>query len=235
MAFEQNRNAALTLIGAPFQYGVVEGVTAFAYDHATGVQRRGAGAFGKNRPIGITDRYEGVTGSMDVEGTDGVKAIEAYISRTLLASFVGHPVNKLYPFWAVANVYDDDGTTPLRSYMVYMAKLAGKPVNIGGENLRYAWEALIALDFHGKALQVDVTNGAATPVTAHSFGAAAALAPNINNDSRYAQLVLRQASDSTKTVTELALTSGYTETSSGLTLVSGLATNERLLTVSVKA
>lgn len=235
MPFEQNRNGEFFVIGGPFQYGEPMGVTGFAFDHQMGVQRRGAGQFGRNRPIGITDRYEGATGTIEIEGTEAAKTLMAHISRTLEASFINHPANRLYPFYLVVNVYDDDETTPLRSYFVYLAKLSGAPVNVAGDTLRYTFEAVIALEFHGKVLQIDVEDGAATPVTAMNFAAEAAQVKNIDNAARYAVLVLKQTSNTSKVVTELAHTTDYTETSSGITLVSGLAAGERALTVSVAA
>lgn len=231
-AFEQNPNSHLTLIGAPYAWGELPGVQAFGYNQLRTVTRRGTKTFGTAGPSGITKNYEGVSGTFDVEGTDGENAVLAYASRTALASFVSYdPVAGLMPAYLVANIFDDDGETPLRSHLVYNAELGQLARGLPDNARQFSFEALKAREFAGKQIIVQEFNGNATPVTALTLSSTALQDPVTGN---YALLVLRQASSATKVVTVLKKTTDYTETGTAVTLVSGLTTNEKALVFFVK-
>lgn len=231
-AFEQTPNSHLILIGSPNTQGEIPGVQAFGYNQLRTVTRRGTKTFGTAGPAGITKNYEGVSGSFDVEGVDGENAVLAYASRTALGSFITFdPVAGLMPAYLVANIFDNDGTTPLRSHLVSGVELGQLPRGLPDNARQFSFEALKGREFAGKQLVVQTFDGAASPVTTLTLSSTAIQDPV---DSVYALLVLRQASSSTKVVSVLKKTTDYTETATALTLLSGLATGEKALVVFMK-
>lgn len=231
MAFEQARTSELFLIGGPNAWGSIPGVTEFGYTHESDVTRRGQGSFGANGPRGITEQYNGISGNFSEEGPEGEDAVNAIVTMQDPASFVTGDMSNRYPFYIVANAFEEDGVTPIRSHFVEYAKLSGAPKAVAGSNaMQFAFQAKFARDFSKKKLMAKVFAGNETPVTSLSLGSDTAYE---FDGTHYALLVLRQSASS-KTVKVLKLTTDFTETDSAITLVSGLTATEKALVVWVK-
>lgn len=254
MPFEMSKNAELHILSsagiisgaftaaadvtAAMKLNAVPGVTDFGYDHEMDVQRRGAGQFGRNRPVGITDQYNGIKGALDVTGTEGENAVLAAINRIARASFVNANHNRLFEVFILANVLTDDGQ-PLRAHFLEQCKVDGVPKKIGPDAKRFSFQGLFARDFAGKRLRYFVESGDATPVTSVSFPTDETPFGWTDEDEvvRYALLALRY--DGVKKATrklELASAAAagyYAETDTALTLHTsdGLAATDKLLVV----
>jgi len=229
MPFEQARNAELYLIGGPFSWSLVSGATAFGYNHEEDTQRRGAGAFGASGPLGITQTYQGVSGSFDIEGVDGEDVVNAVATRQAISGFISGDLSQKYPFYIVSNVLDEDKETVLRSHLVFGAKLAGTPKNVAGQNAKtFNFQAIRANDFRSKLIQIDEFIGNATPVTSLDF-----TQTPYQHDGKYARLVLRQ-SENRKKVKVLQVGTDYTETETAITLTTGLGADEKALVLYLK-
>lgn len=252
--FEQKRNAQLHIISSPaiitgtftdsagvtaaMLANAIPGVTDFGYDHELGVERRGKGQFGANKPVGITDEYGGIKGNFDVEGTDGEKAALAALNRIARASYVNANYNKLNEVFILANVTADDGAA-LAAHFCDTCKVDSVPKKVGPEAKRFSFQGIIARDFAGKKIRYHVVNGNATPVTALSYptGETAAAWTDENGVSRYALLVLKYK-DTDKTVKRLELAAAaaagyYSETGSAVTIHAddGLAASDKAVVV----
>lgn len=254
MPFEQNRNAQLTIISsagiltgtfataadvtAAMAANAIPGITDFGYDHELGVERKGKGQFGVNKPVGIIDEYGGIKGNFDVEGTDGEKAVLAAINRIARASYVNGNYNKLYELFILANVTTDDGAS-LAAHFCDTCKIDGVPKKVSADAKRFSFQGIIGRDFSGKKLRYHVVNGNATPVTALNYptGETPVSWVDETGKTRYALLVLRfNGVDSINKRLELATTAAagyYSETGTAVTLASadGLATNDKALVV----
>ncbi len=254
MPFEMKRNGQLHLFTTPaiitgtfadstsvtaaMLANAIPGVTDFGYDHELGVERKGKGQFGANKPVGIVDEYGGIKGNFDIEGTDGEAAVLAAISRIARASFVNANYNKLYECYIMANVTADDGAA-LRAHFCETCKVDNIPKKVGPDAKRFSFQGIIARDFVGKKIRYHVIPGNATPVTALTYptGETAAAWTDENSATRYALLVLRYK-DSDKTVRKLELASAaatgyYAETGSAVTIAAGdgLAASDKALVV----
>lgn len=252
--FEQNRNAELHIISSPniipgvftaaadvktsMKENQIPGITDFGYDHQLGVEIRGKGQFGKNRPVGITDEYGGIKGSFDAEGVEGETAILAAINKMNRATFITSNYNKLQEFFIIANVTTDDGA-PLASHFCMNCKVDGVPKKISGDAKRFSFQGIYARDFRGHLLHYHVVDGNATPVTAANYPTTEVPIAWADYDGtqRYAVAVLLY-DDATKGVTEMSLATAaakgfYSETDSAVTLHAdnGLKANDKLVVV----
>lgn len=235
MPFEQARQSELILIAGANAWGTIPGATEFGYTHESDVTRRGAGSFGANGPRGMTEVYNGVSGNFSVEGSEGEDAINAIATMQSPTGFVTGDMSNRYPFFIVANAYQEDGVTPIRSHFVKTAKLSGAPKDVAGTAAKqFAFQALFGQDFAGKKVMVKEFPGAATPVTSLSLATDNAFAFDPVDATKFALLILRQ-STSSKSVKVLAKTTDYTETATAITLISGLTTTEKAIVVWVKA
>lgn len=254
MPFEMKRNAQLHIISTPaiitgtftntagvtaaMLANCIPGVTKFGYEHEMGVERKGKGQFGANKPVGIIEEYGGIKGSIDIEGVDGERAALSALSRIARASFVNANYNKLNECFILANVTTDDGAA-LNAHFCDTIKIDGVPKDVGPDVKRISFQGIIARDFAGKKIRYHVVPGNATPVTALSYptGETAAAWTDENGTSRYALLVLRyNSSDSTVRRLELATAAAagyYSETGSAVTLAAadGLAASDKALVV----
>lgn len=250
--FEQGRNSQLLIISAisalaagtytdsagvtaALKANAIPGITDFGYDHEMGVERRGAGQFGQNKPVGITDEYAGLKGSFDCEGSVGETAVLAAINKKVRATFVNGNYNKLFPFFILANVTDDDGNA-LRAHFLDTCKVDAVPKKIGPDAKRFSFQGIIGNDFAGKKLRFHIKDGAATPVTNIPLptGETAAAWTDEDGTSRYAVLVLRLSSSGTQKrlyVASAAASGYYADASGVLTLHAddGLAVGDKLL------
>jgi len=254
MPFEMKRNAQFHLISTPaiitgtftdtagvtaaMLANAIPGVTDFGYDHELGVERRGKGQFGVNKPVGLTDEYGGIKGSFDVEGTDGEQATLAALNRVIRTSFVNANYNKLYECFLLANVTTDDGAA-LVAHFCETCKVDSVPKKVGPDAKRFSFQGIIARDFAGKKIRYHVKPGNVTPITALNYptGETAASWTDENGTTRYAILVLKYK-ESDKTVKRLELASAaaagyYSETGSTVTLHTsdGLSTNDKAVVV----
>lgn len=254
MGFELKRNSQLLVISSPATFigsftntadvtaamlaNAIPGVSDFGYDHELGVEVRGKGQFGANKPVGLTDEYGGIKGNFDVEGTSGERAVLAAISRYARASFVNANYNKLFESFIIANVTTDDGAA-VTAHFCDTCKVDSVPKKVGPDAKRFSFQGIIARDFSEKKIRVHVVNGAATPVTALSYptGETAASWKDEFEATRYALLVLKYK-DVDKTVKRLepaasAAAGYYSETGSAITLHTGdgLTTNDKALIV----
>ena len=254
MPFEMKKNAQFQLISSPATItgtftntagvtaamlaNAIPGVTDFGYDHELGVERKGKGQFGANKPVGIIDEYGGIKGNFDVEGTDGEKAVLAAVNRIARASFVNSNYNKLYESFIIANVTADDGAALVAHYCETI-RIDGAPKKVGADAKRFSFQGIIGRDFAGKKLRYHVVPGNATPVTALNYPTSETAA-TWNDElaqARYAVLVLRyNAADNTVKKLELAsvaATGYYSETGSAVTLATadGLAASDKALVV----
>lgn len=252
MPFELKRNAQLHIISSPaivtgvftasadvtaaMLANAIPGVTDLGYDHQLGVEVRGKGQFGANKPVGITEEYGGIKGSLDVEGTDGEKAVLAAVSRIARASYVNANYNKLNEIFILANVTADDGAA-LAAHFLDTLKIDSVPKKVGPDAKRFSFQGIIGRDFAGKKLRYHVIPGNAVPVTALTYptGETAAFWSDENGQTRYALLVLRfNGADSTVKRLQLATTAAagyYSETGSAVTLAvaDGLAAADKAL------
>lgn len=219
----------------------IPGVTDFGYDHENDVQRRGKGQFGQNKPVGITDAYNGIKGSLDTEGADGETAVLAAINGQAKDGFVLGHYNKLKPFFVIANVKDDNGN-PLAGHICYECKADGVPKKISGDAKRVSFQGVEAMDFRGKTVRFAVIQGNATPVVSLAYPTGATPYGWKDEDSvtRYALLVLRfdgTAQASRRLAYGSAAAAGvFAETSSAITLnaADGLAVADKALIVWVE-
>lgn len=231
MKIEQAANAELHAVMGPYvQSSSIPGVTAFQHTSEQTVTRRGQNNFGNSGPIAITDQYMGESGSLTIEGEDGEAILAALLNGVAPASFVMDDPKVRYPLYLVSNAYDEDGTTPIAGHFVKYAKFENNPRPVGPDARTHNFQALLATVFHGKKVIIDTFDGNAVPVTALTLSQTAYQNPN---NSTYALVVLRQTTG-TKTVSVLALTTGYTETSTAITLVSGLTATEKATVIYVK-
>lgn len=227
MPIEQPKVAELHLIFGPYAYyDKVPGVTGFTYTDEAEVTRRGAGNFGNNGPLEITESYQGVAGSFTIEGSEGEDIVQAIISGVDPSTFTVDNPKKRFPFYIIGNAYEEDGTTPLRGHFINFAKIAGTPAQIGPDARTYNFQGKTSKRSKGRKMAYQVFNGNATPVTVLTLTNAALQ----DDDSNYALLVLRQT-QGTKTVKILKKTTDYTETSSAITLISGLTATEKAIVV----
>ena len=241
MPVRQNKNSKLFLIGGPYSYGEVPGVQAFGYSPQRTLQRRGINTFSGDGPVAITDNYEGVTGSFDVEGTDAEKAVMAYASRQALDAFVSyHPSNNM-PLYIVAKNYDDDGVTPIGCDFVDTAKLGTMQRGVQTGNAQFPFEALNYKEVFDKEIIIQEFPGNETPVTALTLSGTAAALKDKAGATYYALLVLKQTASSTAVKrlarADTAAAGKYSETTSAITLHTsdGLTATDKALVVWVKA
>lgn len=173
MPFEMKRNAQFHLISTPaiitgtftdtagvtaaMLANAIPGVTDFGYDHELGVERRGKGQFGVNKPVGLTDEYGGIKGSFDVEGTDGEQAVLAAINRVDREDYINANYNALKQFWLVANEYRDG--IPKHGYFVGPCKLDALPRKIGPNAKLFGFQSLDAQDFIEKQVYITTAHG----------------------------------------------------------------------------
>ena len=254
MPFEMKRNAQFHVISSPntitgtftntagvtaaMLANAIPGVTDFGYDHELGVERKGKGQFGANRPVGIIDEYGGIKGNFDVEGIDGERAVLATMSRIARASFINANYNKLFECFLLANVTADDGAA-MTAHYCETCRIDGVPKKVGPDAKRFSFQGIIARDFAGKKIRYHVVSGNATPVTALNYPTSETAA-SWNDElaqARYAVLVLRY-NDTDKTVKKLELATAaaagyYSETGSAVTLAAadGLAASDKALVV----
>ncbi|HBX22672.1 MAG TPA: hypothetical protein DEF34_03390 [Desulfotomaculum sp.] len=241
MPVRQNKNSELHVIGGPFAYGEIPGVQAFGYDPQRTLQRRGNNTFSGDGPVAITDNFEGVTGSFDVEGVDGEKAVMAYAARQALASFVsGHPTSNM-PVFIVAKNFDDDKVTPLGCDFIDTAKIGTLRRGVITGAAQFPFEALNYREVFDKEILIEEVAGAATPVTALTLGETAAALKDKDGNDYYALAVLIQTQDSAVVKrllkAETAVAGYFSETSTAITLHAddGLAATDKALVVYVKA
>lgn len=242
MPVRQNKNSKLFIIGAPMAYGEIPGVQAFGYDPQRRLERRGINTFSGDGPVAITDSFEGVTGSFDVEGVDGEKAVMAYASRQDLTSFVSYVPTKNMPVYIVTKNFDDDGVTPLGCDFVDTAKIGTLRRGVITNNAQFPFEALGYKEVFGKEILIEEFDGdATTPVTTLTLGNTAAALKDKDGNDYYALLVLRQTSGSiaVERLTKAATASDgkYSETSTAITLATedALAGGDKALVVYAKA
>ncbi|MCQ4363141.1 hypothetical protein KQR54_18755 [Mycobacterium gordonae] len=227
MAYEQARQSELILVAGPVAWGKIPVVTEFGYTHESDVTRRGQGSFGAHGPRGITEVYNGIAGTFSHDGPEGESAVDAITTMQDPADFVTGDVSNRYPFYIIANAYEEDGETPIRGHFVEYAKLNAAPRAVAGTSaMQRAFQAKYARDFAGKKVTVKAFAGASTPVTS------LALSPNAfaYEAGKFALLVLRQTLTS-KSVKVLQLTTDFTETNSAITLLTGLAATESAIVV----
>jgi|GEM_PF-2275311 len=246
----QNKNSRLFIIGGPFAYGEIPGVQAFAYDPQRTLQRRGTNTFSGDGPVAITDNFEGVTGTFEVDGVDAEKAVMAYASRQQLSSFTSyHPSNNM-PVFMVAKCFDDDGVTPLGCDFIDEAKIGTLTRGVQTGNARWPFEALNYKEVFGNEIVIEAFDGSGTPVvslatTSDTNSPAVALEDKAGN-TYYALAVLIQTNAGTKIVKRLqravAAAPGYFSeavAAGKLTITlhadDGLTTGEKALVVYPKA
>ncbi len=254
MSFEQNKNAQLVLVSTPaivtgtfdtsanatlaMKANAVPGANVFSWDPQIEVTVRGAGQFGSNKPVGMTTIYKGVKGNFDVEGTDGEKRVLAILNRTAYTSFLNSLDNKLFEFFAICNITEDDGAA-LRAHFLDTCRIDGTPKGVGGDAKRFSFQGIIGYEFVGKKLKINITNGDAVPVTNCPLptGDTAVQWTDEEATARYALLVAKYK-NSDMTVTRLkkaaaAAAGYYAETSGAITLHAddGLGTSDKLITV----
>ena len=241
MPVRQNKNSKLFIIGGPYAHGEIPGVQAFGYDPQRKLERRGTNTFSGDGPVAITDNFEGVTGSFDVEGAGAEKAVLAYATRQALASFVSyHPSNNM-PVFLVAKSYDDDGVTPLGCDFIDTAKIGSLKRGVITGNAQFPFEALNYKEVFNKEIIIQEFPGNATPVTVLTLSGAAQALKDKSGADYYALAVLKQASGSTAVKRLLkngtAATGYFSETSSAVTLHStdGLTATDKALIIWVKA
>jgi hypothetical protein len=205
----------------------IPGVTAFSTNSETTVTRRGAQNFGNTGPVAVTSTYMGEAGSVTIEGIEGYNALKALWNGDPVATHVVDDPKRNFPLYLVANSYDEDGTTPLTGRFVSFTKVENKGHAVSPDAKSYNFQGRWAKEFKGKKIVIQVFAGNAIPVTVLTLANAAYQDPN---DSMIALAVLRQTSG-TKTVTPLAKTTDYTETTSAITLLSGATATEKVLVV----
>jgi len=254
MPFEMKRNAQFHLISSPniitgtfadtagvtaaMLANAIPGVSDFGYDHELGVERKGKGQFGANRPVGIVDEYGGIKGNFDVEGKDGENAVLAVMGRIARASYVNANYNKLFESFIIANVTADDGAA-MTAHFCETCRIDGVPKKVGADAKRFSFQGIIAHDFAGKKIRYHVVDGNATPVTALNYptGETAAAWVDDLGVTRYTLLVLKyKALDSTVKKLELASVAAagyYSETGSAITIAAadGLAASDKAVVV----
>ena len=255
MPFELNRNAQFHIITsagiltgtfadsagvtAAMLANCIPGITDFGYDHELGVERKGEGQFGVNKPIDLTDSYKGIKGTFTAEGSEGEKAVLAALAGVARSSFVNAVYNKMRKAYLVANITDDDGS-PLNAHFCDTVKIEMASKAIGGDQAhKYPFQGIWGQDFPGHKLRYFVMNGNATPVTALTFptGETPVAWLDENKASRYALLVLRFAgatsTDKRLLYATAAAAGYYSETSTAVTLATGdgLAATDKALVV----
>lgn len=229
---EQVSKAELHAIFGPYAYSEkIAGVTAFSHTQEQTVTRHGANNFGGTGPVAVTHNYQGESGSITIEGTQGDSILAALVSGVDPATFVVDNPKNRFPLYFVSNSYDEDGATPIAGHIVIYAKIENTPRPVGPDARSYNFQAKSSKVFHGKKIAIDAFPGNATPVTSLVLTDAAFEDPD---DSTYAQLVLRQTTG-TKTVTVLTKGTDYTETASTITLTTGLTATEKAIVVYAKA
>ena len=250
MSVRQNKNSKLFLIGGPFTYGEVPGIQAFGYEPQRKLERRGTNTFSGDGPVAITDTFEGVTGTFEVEGTDAERAVMAYASRQALATFASyHPSNNM-PVFIVAQCFDDDGVTPIGCDFIDTAKIGTLSRGVQTGNAKFPFEALNYKEVFGKEIVIEEFDGSASPVvslaTASDTNTPAVALEDKAGGTYYALAVLIQTNVGTKIVTRLlkaaAAAPGYFSeavASGKLTITlhadDGLTTGEKALVVYAKA
>ncbi|MTI83436.1 MAG: hypothetical protein FH756_05895 [Firmicutes bacterium] len=240
MPVRQNKNSKLFVIGGPNAYGEIPGVQAFGYDPQRTLQRRGTNTFSGDGPVAITDNFEGVTGSFDIEGVEGEKAVMAYAARQDLTTFVSyHPSNNM-PVYIVAKNFDDDGVTPLSCDFIDTAKIGTLRRGVITNAAQFPFEALKYKEVFDNEIVIEEFDGAATPVTDLTLSGTATALKDKDGNTYYALLVLKQTSGGTVERLELADVAAdgyYSETETAITLSTddGLNTDDKALVVYVKA
>ena len=201
MAVQQNKNSKLFLVGGPLSWGEVPGVQAFGYDPQRTLQRRGTQTFSGDGPVAITDNFEGVTGTIEVDGADAVKAIQAYASRQSLTDFVSYVPSHNMPLFIVAQSFDDDGKTPLICDFIDSAKIGTMTRGVQTGNSRFPFEALNYKEVFDNVIVMEEFKGNATPVVALATDSdtdnPAAAFKTKAGDTYYALAVLIQKTGST--------------------------------------
>ena len=241
MPVRQNKNSKLYVIGGPHAYGEIPGVQAFGYDPQRRLERRGINTFSGDGPVAITDNFEGVTGSFDVDGVDAEKAVMAYAARVAVTSFVSYTPSSNMPVYIVAKNYDDDGVTPLGCDFVDTAKIGTLRRGVITGNAQFPFEALKYQEVFDKEIVIEEFAGDVTPVTALTLSNTAAALKDKSGNDYYALAVLTQTQNSTvvkRLLRAATAAAGYfSETSSAVTLHAddGLGSNEKALVVYVKA
>ena len=241
MPVRQNKNSKLFLIGGPYAHGEVPGVQAFGYDPQRRLERRGQNTFSGDGPIAITDNFDGVTGSFDVDGVNAEKVVMAITSMQPITDFVSYHPSATFPVFIVAKNFNDDGVTPLGCDFIDTAKLGNLQRGVRTGNIQFPFEALTYKEIFNKEIVIQEFPGGATPVTALTLSSAAAPLKNKAGAEYFALAVLKQASGQT-TVKRLlkAVTAApgfFSETSSAITLgtTDGLGTTDKALVIFVKA
>jgi hypothetical protein len=225
---EQVANAEVHAVFGPYALQQkLAGVTAFQHTEEQTVKRLGMNNFGGTGPVAITDDYQGESGQVTIEGIDGDKALIALMNGNPPATHVVDNPKNRYPLYLVSNAYDEDGTTPLRGDFVSYAKFENTARPVGPDARSYNFQAKWAKVFHGKKIAIQVFDGNATPVTALTLTTSAYQDPD---DQMIALAVLRQTQN-TRTVKPLAKTTDYTETTSVITLLTGLAATEKAIVI----
>lgn len=241
MPVRQNKNSKLFIVGGPYAYGEIPGVQAFGYDPQRKLERRGMNTFSGDGPVAITDQFEGVTGSFDVEGIDGETAVMAYASMQAIEDFVSYHPNANYPIYLVAKNFADDGSTPLSCDFIDTAKIGSLKRGVITGNAQFPFEALKYREVFGKEIIIQEFAGNATPVTALTLSSTAKALEDKGGNDYYALAVLIQ-SQNTTTVRRLAKATVaavgfYSETASAITLATedGLTATQKALVIWVKA
>ncbi|MBC9783548.1 hypothetical protein H1S01_03350 [Heliobacterium chlorum] len=241
MGLRQNKNSHLFMIGGPYAWGEIPDTQAFGFDPQRKVERRGNNTFGGRGPVAITDNYEGVTGSFEVEGTRGEKTALAYANRKQPSAFINDPPHTNMPIYLVSKDFDDDGVTPLGGSVIDTAKIGNKQRGVRTGNVQFPFEALTYAEVFDKEIIIQEFDGEATAVTTLDLSDDAAPLDDGNGGTFYAILVLIQAQNS-KQVKRLtkgtaAAAGVYTETASAITLHSsdGLGPNTKAIVVYAKA
>lgn len=251
--FEQSKNSELHILSTPsiitgtFDTGVhtltamlnnmIPGITDFGYDHDLKVERKGAGQWKKNKPVGIIDSYAGIKGSFDVEGHDGEKAVLAAINKIALASYKNAAYNRLFPVFLMANVETDDGT-PMKCHFCWNCKIDAIPKKVSPDAKRFSFQGIYATDFEDLRGKYFTKDGAATPVTSIPVptGDTAISWTDEDEATRYtlAMLVYRTATGAITVYKEVASAPAageYSATGSTITMNAsdGLATGDKAL------
>ncbi len=241
MSVRQNKNSKLFIIGGPYAHGEIPGVQAFGYDPQRKLERRGMNTFSGDGPVAITDNFEGVTGSFDVDGVEGETAVMAYASMQAVTGFVSYHPNHNYPLYLVAKNFADDGVTPLSCDFIDTAKIGTLKRGVITGAAQFPFEALKYREVFGKEIIIQNFAGNATPVTALTLSATAKALEDKDGNDFYALAVLIQT-EGTTTVRRLekatvAAAGFYSETSSAVTLATGdgLTATQKALVVWVKA
>jgi hypothetical protein len=230
---EKLKNAELHAVFGPYALAQkFAGITKFGHTSERQVNRRGAQNFGGLGPVAIDDMYLGESGSIEYEGLNADNILQALLNGADPATWVVDNAKNNFPLYLVCNVFDEDGTTPLLSRFVSYAVFENKARQVGPDARSLNFQAMWAKEFKGKKIAIDVFTGNATPVTALTLAAAAY--QDASDSNKIALAVLRQTQN-TKTVKPLALTTDYTETTSAITLLTGLGATEKGLVISVVA